>query len=165
MKWRGRGIEPPTPLVPKSQPKLGVATYKTQPWRFNRGMPTNSGSTGSPSIQWVSCTRLSGNTKPREAPRLCSGLNRANCTLFCSGGRTPPEGGISSGKVCQENLFFTGRNHEASSKRSDGVLVFVIDLEEWQKPAHAQGLHDNPWQMRQLHVASRSFAGLQDLYE
>ena len=53
----------------------------------------------------------------------------------------------------------------ASSERSDCVLVVIVDIEQRQEAAHAQGLRNDLWQVRQLYVSSGTFAGLKSLDE
>lgn len=51
------------------------------------------------------------------------------------------------------------------SKRSDCVLVLIVDIEQRQEAAHAQGLCNDLWQVRQLYVSSGTFAGLKNFDE
>ena len=50
-------------------------------------------------------------------------------------------------------------------KRSDRVLVLIVDIEQRQEAAHAQGLCNHLWQVRQLYVSSGTFAGLKSFDE
>ena len=61
--------------------------------------------------------------------------------------------------------FLAGVRPCRLSERGDRLLVLVVHLEERQEAAHAQSLCDNLRKTGQLHLSSRSLAGLKNFDE
>jgi hypothetical protein len=77
----------------------------------------------------------------------------------------PPLRGIAEPFESFWNRILAQSKRRTLSKRSDCVLVLIVDIEQRQEAAHAQGLRNDLWQVRQLYVSSGTFAGLKNFDE
>jgi hypothetical protein len=94
---------------------------------------------------------------------LCEGLLAFGIVRLAD--NTTVRRGLRSPSNLSGNRILAQSKRRELSKRSDCVLVLIVDIEQRQEAAHAQGLCNDLWQVRQLYVSSGTFAGLKNFDE